>query len=112
MNTSRRTEKSEGRRGLFEKSVDSIPDGILAVDCEGKAIVWNGALKKMTGVRKEEVLGRGEYAYAVPFYGERRPMLANILFGDGKEWERKHEEIKQKDQIVVGIVVPVMLCTF
>ncbi|MDN5347234.1 MAG: hypothetical protein PWP65_798, partial [Clostridia bacterium] len=36
--------------------------------------------------RKEEILGKGEYAYAVPFYGTQRPILVNILLGNDKKW--------------------------
>jgi len=97
-----RTEKTEWRLGLLERIVDSLPDGVLAVDREGKVVVWNRAAEEMTEVRKEEMLSRGEYAYAVPFYGERRPILVNILLGNGKEWESGYEKVERKEQILVG----------
>lgn len=90
------------RLSLIERLVDSLPDGVLAVDREGKVVVWNRAVEEMTGVRKEEMLGRGEYAYAIPFFGERRPILVNILLGNGKEWERKYEKIERKGHVLVG----------
>ncbi|MDK2890271.1 MAG: hypothetical protein PWR21_903 [Methanoculleus sp.] len=34
----------------------------------------------MTGVQKDAMLGRGDYEYAVPFYDERRPLLADRIF--------------------------------
>jgi len=102
VNSGQRTEKTEWGLGLLERIVDSLPDGVLAVDREGKVVVWNRAVEEMTGVRKEEVLGRGEYAYAVPFYGERRPILVNILLGNGKEWESGYEKVERKGQILVG----------
>jgi len=92
----------EKEAGLLEIIVDSIPDGLLAVDREGRIIMWNRAVEEMTGVRKEEVLGEGEYAYAAPFFGERRPILVNILLGNGKEWERGYEKIEKKGQMLVG----------
>lgn len=94
--------RSAERLRLLERIVDSLPDGVLAVDREGKVVVWNRAVEEMTGVRKEEMLGRGEYAYAVPFFGERRPILVNILLGNGKEWERKYEKIERKGHVLVG----------
>ncbi|MGQ9498675.1 MAG: PAS domain-containing protein [Desulfotomaculales bacterium] len=90
------------RLSLIERIVDFLPDGVLTVDREGRVVVWNRAVEEMTGVRKEEVLGRGEYAYAVPFYGERRPILVNILLGNGKEWEQKYEKIERKGQVLIG----------
>lgn len=97
-----RTEKTEWELGLLERIVDSFPDGVLAVDRAGKVVVWNRAIEEMTGVRKEEVLDKGEYAYAVPFYGERRPILVNILLGNGKEWEIGYEKIERKGHVLAG----------
>jgi diguanylate cyclase (GGDEF)-like protein/PAS domain S-box-containing protein len=91
-----------GQAGLLGVIIDSIPDGLLAVDREGKVIMWNRAVEEMTGVQKEEVLGKGEYACAAPFFGERRPILVNILLGNGKEWERGYEKIERKGQMLVG----------
>lgn len=102
MNPGRRTEKLRERLRLLERIVDSLPDGVLAIDREGKVILWNRAVEEMTGARREEVLGRGEYAHAVPFYGERRPILVNIVLGNGKEWERKYEKVKRKGQVLTG----------
>ena len=92
----------EQELGLLGLVIDSIPEGILAVDCEGKVFMWNRAVEEMTGVRKEEMLGKGEYAYTVPFYGERRPILVDILLGNGKEWERGYEKINRKDHTLVA----------
>jgi hypothetical protein len=30
-------------------------------------------------VKKEDILGQGNYAYALPFYGERKPVLIDLL---------------------------------
>ncbi|MDD1681463.1 MAG: PAS domain S-box protein, partial [Methanoregula sp.] len=42
-------------------------------------IAWNRAIEDMTGVPAGEMLGKGEYAYAVPFYSELRPMLIDLI---------------------------------
>ncbi len=90
------------RLRLLESIIDSVPDGILAVDRGGKVVVWNRAVEEMTGIRKGEVLGKGKYAHAVPFYGERRPILVDILLGNGKEWEQKYEKVQRKGQVLLG----------
>ncbi|HIE11810.1 MAG TPA: diguanylate cyclase [Desulfotomaculum sp.] len=90
------------RLRLLERIIDSLPDGVLAVDREGRVILWNIAVERMTGVRKGEILGRGEYACAVPFYGEPRPILVNLVLGDGKEREQTYERIERKGDVVTG----------
>jgi PAS domain S-box-containing protein len=64
--------------------IEFLPDATFAIDREGKVIAWNRAMEEMTGVSKEAMLGRGDHEYAVPFYGERRPLLADrVLAGEG-----------------------------
>jgi hypothetical protein len=36
-------------------------------------------MEDLTGVSVDKVLGKGNYQYALPFYGERRPMLVDMI---------------------------------
>lgn len=90
------------RVALLEQILDHLPDATLAVDREGRVLLWNRAAEEMTGVKKEEILGRGEYACAVPFYGKPRPLLVNLVLGDGKEWEREYEKVERRGDIVAA----------
>ena len=36
-------------------------------------------MEKMSGISKAEMLGQGDYAYTIPFYGERRKNLLDLL---------------------------------
>jgi PAS domain S-box-containing protein len=58
--------------------IDFMPDATLVIDNNGRVIAWNQAIERLTGVRTEEMLGKGNFDYAVPFYGKRRPMLADL----------------------------------
>jgi PAS domain S-box-containing protein len=65
--------------------IEFLPDATFAVDLEGKVIAWNRAIEEMTGVPKMKMVGEGNYAYAVPFYGEARPVLIDLaLTGNPK----------------------------
>jgi len=78
-------EKSEELRAEHQQLMDIIeflPDATFVVDSERKVIAWNRAIEKMTGVSKDQVLGRGEYIYALPFYAQRTPILIDALFND------------------------------
>ncbi len=74
------TEASAVRRQLRD-IIDFLPDATLAVDREKRVIIWNRAMEEMTGIPASEMLGRGDYAYTVPFYGEKRPQLMDMVFG-------------------------------
>jgi len=78
-------ELSERERQLRESErrlteiIEFLPDAAFVIDAEGRVITWNRAIERLTGVPKEEMLGRGDYAYAVPFYGEARPILIDYV---------------------------------
>ena len=59
--------------------IDFLPDAMLAVDTEGKVIAWNRAIEDLTGVPASGILGKGNYEYALSPYGERRPLLLDML---------------------------------
>jgi PAS domain S-box-containing protein len=63
----------------FSDIINFLPDATFAIDRSGQVIAWNRATEDMTGVPAGEMLGKGDYAYAVPFYGEQRPMLIDLI---------------------------------
>jgi PAS domain S-box-containing protein len=62
--------------------INFLPDATFVIDTCGRVIAWNHAIEKMTGCRKEDILGKGEYEYAIPFFGERRPMIIDTVLQD------------------------------
>ena len=72
------------------------------VDKNGKVISWNRAIEKITGVEAELILGKGDYEYSLPFYGERRPTLIDMAKGiDPKidpEFEKKYDNLKRDEE--------------
>jgi PAS domain S-box-containing protein len=61
------------------ESADRVAYPVFAIDCDGKVIAWNNAMEQLTAVTASEMIGRGDYAYAVPLYGTPRPMLVDYL---------------------------------
>lgn len=70
--------------------IDFLPDPTFVIDSDKKVIAWNRAIEEMTGVRKEEIIGKGDYAYAVPFYGKPRPVLIDLIYSDDRETELQY----------------------
>lgn len=59
--------------------INFLPDATLAIDREGRVIAWNHAIEEMTGISKEKMIGKGDHEYALPFYGQRRPILVDLV---------------------------------
>jgi hypothetical protein len=62
--------------------IEFLPDATLVVDNEHRVIAWNRAIEGMTGVPKEDILGKSGYEYSVPFYGYQRPILLDFIGKD------------------------------
>ncbi|MDD2554324.1 MAG: PAS domain S-box protein, partial [Desulfotomaculaceae bacterium] len=93
-NITRRKQAEEALRATHQQLLDIIeflPDAIFVIDRNRKIIAWNRAIEEMTGVGKNEMLGKGDYAYAVPFYGELRPILIDYIFENDKQIESYYE---------------------
>ncbi len=82
--------------------IDFLPDATLVIDNEGKVIAWNRAIEIMTGVKEEEMLGKGDYEYALPFYGERRPILIDLALQNNPEKEKLYTAIHRTEDIIFG----------
>ena len=82
--------------------INFLPDATLVVDAEGRVIAWNRAIEEMTGIPAQDMLGKGDYAYAIPFYGERRPILVDLVFKPQEELEQRYAQIQRHGSILVG----------
>ncbi|HVO67931.1 MAG TPA: PAS domain S-box protein [Syntrophales bacterium] len=82
--------------------INFLPDATLVIDKEGKVIAWNRAIEKMTGIKAAEMLGKGNYEYALPFYGERRPILIDLVLKPQEEIEAKYVITERGDAVLEG----------
>lgn len=59
----------------LETFFDFLPDPTYVVNPEGQVVMWNRAIEKLTGIRARDIMGKGNYEYAIPFFGCRKAML-------------------------------------
>jgi GAF domain-containing protein len=106
----------EAQRRLAD-IINFLPDATLVIDSQGKVIAWNHAIEEMTGVPAQAMLGKSDYEYAVPFYGERRPILIDLVCLPQAEMEKKYVQIQRAGWVLTGETytqlyaeVPLPLC--
>ncbi|WP_407307694.1 EAL domain-containing protein [Desulfosporosinus sp. SB140] len=58
--------------------IDFLPDATFVIDCNGVVLAWNKAIEVMTGVKAQDMIGKGNYEYALPFYNRRMPVLIDL----------------------------------
>jgi len=98
--------KAEERVKNSEQSLGQIinflPDPTWVIDGESKVVAWNQAMENLTGIAATEMVGKGNYEYALPFYGERRPILIDLVRQWNSEYEQKYLRIKKEGNKLVS----------
>ncbi|MBN1236787.1 MAG: PAS domain S-box protein [Methanotrichaceae archaeon] len=82
--------------------IDFLPDATFVIDREGKVVAWNRAIEAMTGILANDMIGKGDYEYALPFYGSRRPILIDLVLKADREIENKYDHIEKKGRALMG----------
>jgi len=82
--------------------INFLPDATFAIDKSGHVISWNRAIENLTGVSAAEMLGKGDYAYALPFYGECRPILIDMIFSPPDDITSRYSSIVRDGTTLTG----------
>lgn len=77
--------------------IDFLPDPAWVIDIDGVVMAWNRAAVKLTGVAAEDMVGKGNYEYALPFYATRRPILCDLVLERNRQWEPVYLHLEEKD---------------
>jgi PAS domain S-box-containing protein len=88
-------ELRESRQQLMD-IIDFLPDATFVLDNDGRVIAWNRAIEEMTGVSKEVMIGQGDYAYTVPFYGTRQKHLMDFFEAHEDALKSKYHHIRKQ----------------
>jgi len=80
--------------------IDFLPIATLVVDRQGCVTAWNRATEQMTGVKAEDMLGKGNYEYSIPFYGQRRPILIDLVYATREEMRTKYMHVRDSHGVL------------
>jgi PAS domain S-box-containing protein len=101
-------ERQKSESALREKErrlsdiLDFFPNPTLAIDEDRRIIIWNKAIEEMTGIASEEMLGQGDYAYTVPFYGDKRSQLMDLIWEEKPTVMKKYSSIRKEGNSFVA----------
>jgi PAS domain S-box-containing protein len=102
------TDRKKAEEALLESEqrlmdiIDFLPDATLVINREGKVVAWNKAIETMTGILTKDMIGKGDYEYALPFYGSRRPILIDLILKADRGIESKYNHIEKKGRVLNG----------
>jgi PAS domain S-box-containing protein len=83
--------------------INFLPDATFAIDTGGHVIAWNKAIEEMTGIPANDIIGKGDYEYSLPFYGQRRPILIDLVSIPGEELTKDiYSNIKKEGHVLIA----------
>ncbi len=83
--------------------IDCLPDATVLVDRTGRVVAWNRATEELTGVPRDDVLGRGREAYVGAFDPEKHGLLLDLLDAEGSpDWAEKYDDFQRRGETVTG----------
>ena len=89
------------KRNLIE-ILNCLPDATFAIDRQGRVVAWNRVIEGMTGIKARDMLNKGNHEYALPFYGQRKPILVDLIFESNLDIEKKYKYIHREGDILVA----------
>jgi PAS domain S-box-containing protein len=101
-------DQRQARRDLLESEklmtdiINFLPDATFTIDREGNVIAWNRAIEELTGIPAAAMLGKGNYEYALPFYGERRPILIDLILEPEAQIPEHYSGISRENGILIA----------
>ena len=95
-------EKLRTSEQLMSQIVNFLPNPTLVVDSQRHVIAWNHAMEDLTHVKADAILGKGNYEYALPFYGMRRPIMIDLVDRWDGEVAKNYSYIERKGNILIS----------
>lgn len=89
-------EKLSSAHQQLQDIIEFLPDATFVLDQDRIIIAWNRAIEKMSGAPKEDMIGKSDFAYAVPFYGKPRPVIIDLIFSDNPSIEGLYDYVERK----------------
>jgi PAS domain S-box-containing protein len=87
----------------FAKTIEALENPVFAINKAGVVIAWNKAMEQLTGFEAKTMMHKGNREYAIPFYGEPKPMLVDyIVMSEDKRQSIKFSGIKQTGNTYSG----------
>lgn len=89
---------------LLDNIINFLPDAFMIIDSRGQVLAWNRAMEKLTGVSAKDMVGKGDYEYAIPFYGDRRPILIDLVMASEETVNKSYEATSRSGYTITGEV--------
>jgi PAS domain S-box-containing protein len=94
-------------RQKLEETIEFMPDPTFIIDKNHRVIAWNRAIETLTGVKRDDVLGKADFHGAFSIFKGERPVLVDLLDLPPHELARSYPSVRRfGDSIYVEAFIP------
>lgn len=100
------TERKKNEDALRESEqrlldiINFLPIATIVIDNQSRVTAWNHAVETLTGKKSEEMIGKGNFDYAIPFYGKQMPLLIDLISVSDETLEKRYSHVKRYGNIL------------
>lgn len=88
-------------RQLLHDIIESSPDATMVIDHTGHILHWNRAMAELTGSSANAMIGKDNYEYSVPLYGDRRPLLVDMIIDPNLDISHMYKDFHREGDVLV-----------
>lgn len=81
----------------LEDILNYLPQPTFLMNVDEEITFWNPATETMTGWKAADIVGKPRYESGIPFYGERRPMVGNLIMNPDPRWEVLYHQFRSDE---------------
>ncbi len=96
------TEALEETQQQLNDIIEFLPDAVMVLDSEKRVVAWNKSMEELSGINKEEMIGKNDFEYAIPFYGIRRPILIDVVFLNDEEIKKNYQHVRRRGNTLIA----------
>jgi len=93
----------EALRTEFFEVIDFFPDALFIVDSQKNVIAWNRVMEKLTGISRENIVGRSGYARALQHVDSVHPVLIDLIDEPDEKILHHFPEVKRENGSLVAV---------
>jgi len=93
-------------RVLLQQIIDFLPDATFVIDRQGVVIAWNRAMERLTRIKAEDMLGKGDLEYSLAFYNVKRPVLIDLVNNSDLDILSKYEYVRREGETLISETPP------
>ncbi len=86
----------------LKETIEFLPDPTWVINKKGEVILWNHAIERLTNIKAEDIVGKSNYEYAIPFFGKRRPVLIDLALEPDKALGCDYNHLNKKRKIITN----------